>query len=125
MVFTLCRAELSEARARVVPAPAPPTPSLPLPEPTTACVQCHELNRQLGVAVDALNNRSYAKYGDLLHSNFTLQQKVHGHWLCILVEQPLNKVGELPYVDNTSSGKLVLQIRTLSLDPNMSTYRST
>lgn len=43
---------------------------------SATCTGCQNLCRRLGVAVAALNSRGCAKYGDLLHSNFVLEQKV-------------------------------------------------
>lgn len=73
------KSDMSELERRVQTAP-PPSTSLSAPvavSPHSACGKCHELSRQLGVAIEALNNRGCAKYGDLLHSNFTLEQKLN------------------------------------------------
>ena len=54
----------------------PPLPEPELLPPNPSCDRCQELSRQLGVAIDALNKRGCAKYGDVLHTNFALEQRV-------------------------------------------------
>ncbi len=53
---------------------------LELPEKMVAsiatCSTCSALKEQLGVVTDTLNGQNLARYGDLLHSNFILRQKV-------------------------------------------------
>ena len=44
--------------------------------PPSSCPQCVQLHGQLSTALGALNDRSSAKYGDLLRENFALTQEV-------------------------------------------------